>query len=416
MKNILNTMYTLMLVIGFSWSVWAQAPISILSNESGISTESLSQYEKYLEKEINEGRIPGAVSLISRHGHMAHAKALGYNNVGNKEQMTMDKIFYIQSMTKPIISIAFMTLYEEGHFLLTDPVAQYLPEFADLKVMTPQYDETGEMTGVEYLPLESPVLIWHLLSHTAGFSHGLGSNEYDQGLYKALYEVPYKTIKERVAALTDYPLMGQPGKQWNYSAAPDVLALLIEKFSGMTTADYLDKTIFDPLGMNDTGYNVSDANVSRVVGLHMQNQEGLLEPVDQWSPLNGNTVYGGTHGLFSTAEDYMKFGEMLLNNGSANGRRIIGRKTLELMTENHIDGLPYGPGNGFGLGFGVRTDISDSKLSGSAGSFYWSGAFNTYFVVDQEEDLVAILMTQFWPYTNLYATKMRQMVYSAIED
>tara|TARA_B100000497_G_scaffold127767_1_gene170825 strand:+ start:3780 stop:5054 length:1275 start_codon:yes stop_codon:yes gene_type:complete len=406
----------------FSISSLAQNGSSINSAAAGFDADGLENYEIYLEKEIAAGRIPGAVSLISRKGHIAHSGAFGYNNMSTKAPMTKDKIFYIQSMTKPIISIAFMTLYEEGHFFLTDPVSKYLPQFGDMKVMELGIDENGK-TKVDYVPLDRPIQIWHLLSHTAGFSHGLGNNEYDQKLANLLYgsfggetTVDHKTIEDRVNALASYPLMGQPGKQWNYSASPDVLALLIEHFSGQSTADFLQERIFDPLGMDDTGYNVSDENMSRLVGLHQMQEDGSLAYAEPWGPIQGNTIYGGTHGLFSTAHDYMQFGLMLLNNGKYNNQRIIGRKTLELMTENYIEDLPYSPGNGFGLGFGIRTDLSDSKISGSEGIFHWGGAFNTYFFVDQEEDMVAILMTQSFPYTNLYASKLRQFVYSAIGD
>lgn len=217
-------------------------------------------------------------------------------------------------------------------------------------------------------------------------------------------------------ALLSYPLMGQPGEQWNYSAAPDVLALLIEHFSGKTVDEFLKERIFRPLGMTDTGYNVDTEDLGRIAGLHQVQEDGSLAYAEPWGPSQGNTVFGGTHGLFSTAADYLKFGQMLLNNGELEGRNILSRKTLELMTQNHIKGLPFSPGNGFGLGFGIRTDVADSKLSGSNGSFYWSGAFNTYFVIDPSENLVSILMTQSWPYNGFYATKMRQMVYSAISD
>ncbi len=389
---------------------------------AGMSDDALETYENFLTKEIKAGRIPGAVSLISRKGHIAHSEALGYNNLSTKEPMTRDKIFYIQSMTKPIISVAFMMLYEEGHFFLTDPVEKYLPAFGNLKVMQWSQDENGE-TKVDYVATERPVQIWHLLSHTAGFSHGLGENEYDQKLAEKLYgsfdgvvTVDHKNIEDRVNALLSYPLMGQPGEQWNYSASPDVLALLIEHFSGMSCAEFLQERIFGPLGMEDTGYNVADENLDRIAGLHQIQEGGSLGYVEPWGPVQGNTIYGGTHGLFSTAADYMKFGLMLLNGGSYNGRRIIGRKTLEIMTDNHIEGLPYAPGNGFGLGFGVRTDVSDSKISGSEGVFYWGGAFNTYFFVDPEEELVAVLMTQHFPYTDFYSSKLRQFVYSAISD
>ena len=408
--------YILFILALFSFTIQAQGNGHVEPSEVGLSENGIQRYENFLKQEIEAGRLPGAVSLISRKGKIAHDKAFGFTKLSTREPMTTDRIFYIQSMTKPVISVAFMMLFEEGKFFLTDPVADYLPEFNDLKVVQIKRGEDGEVPDVEYVPLQEPVRIWHLLSHTAGFSHGLGQNDYDQKLSKLLYETPHSTIRDRVDALVGYPLMGQPGKQWNYSASPDVLALLIEHFSGQAVDEFLQERIFDPLGMSSTGYNVSDDNLSRVVGLHGISEDGNLESVDQWSPLQGNTVYGGTHGLFSSAQDYLKFGQMLLNQGEYNGQRIISRKTLELMTENHIVDLPYDDGNGFGLGFGVRTDVSDSKLSGSEGAFYWSGAFNTYFFVDEEEDMVALLMTQFWPYTNFYASKLRQFMYSAISD
>jgi len=394
----------------------AQAPITVNPIQAGFDLEGLQNYEDFLQREIDAKRIPGAVSMVYRKGALAHKKSFGFNNMDAGTPMEDDKIFYIQSMTKPIISIAFMTLYEDGLFFLDDPVSKYLPEFENLKVLKVEKGVSEEPV-ISYVPLNEPVRIWHLLSHTAGFSHGLGNNEYEKKLVELLYETEHNTIQDRVAALASYPLMGQPGKQWNYSASPDVLAVLIEHFSGKSPAEFLKERIFDPLGMGDTDYNVSDENLERLVGLHQPDETGALHYVEPWGPVQGNTVYGGTHGLFSTAADYMKFGKMILNNGKGeNGSRIISRKTLELMGENHIEGLPYGPGNGFGLGFGVRTDISDSKLSGSNGTMYWGGMFNTYFFVDPTEDLVAILMTQHFPYTNFYSNKLRQFVYSAIND
>lgn len=389
---------------------------SVNISKAGFSAEGLARYEAFLNQEINDKKVAGAVSMIYRKGSLAHSNSLGANIMSTGAPMNDDQIFYVQSMTKPIISIAFMTLYEEGHFFLDDPVSKFLPEFANLKVVKLIESKNSDGPEVVYEDVQSPVLIWHLLSHTGGFSHGLGQNEYDKKLFSLLYEQPHKSIKERVGALVSYPLMGHPGRQWNYSASPDVLALLIEHFSGQTADQFLQDRIFKPLGMNHTGYNVTDADVSKVAGLHQMNSDGTLASIDPWGPSQGNTVYGGTHGIFSTAGDYLTFGKMLLNNGTLNGQRIIGRKTLELMTENHIEGLPYAPGNGFGLGFGVRTDLSDSKISGSEGIFHWSGAFNTYFFVDPKEDMVAVLMTQSWPYNNFYAQKMRQLIYSAIDD
>lgn len=418
MKKLLLLFLSLLLV---SLTITAQDVSNVNAEKAGLSKKVLDNYEAFINEEIKNNKLAGGVSLIARNGEVAQFKAMGHNSLSDMSPMTTDKIFYIQSMTKPLISIAFMTLYEEGHFLLSDPVAKYLPEFENLKVLKVLYDEDNEMVGVDYIPLNKPVEIWHLLSHTAGFSHGLGQNEYDTKLNQLLYpemggKPGHATIQDRVAALTSYPLMGQPGEQWNYSASPDVLAVLIEQFSGMNADEYLKKVVLDPLGMNDTGYNIDSDKLDRVVGLHQLTEEGKLEGVPQWSPLQGNTAFGGTHGIFSTAEDYLKFGQMLLNGGTLNGNRVIGRKTIELMTENFIEGLPFSPGNGFGLGFGVRTDLSDSKLSGSEGAYYWSGAFNTYFFVDPEEELVAIFMSQSWPFTNFYGTKLRQFIYSSIDD
>ena len=395
--------------------------IAFTLNLNAQTTFDFEHYESFLQSHIDQGKIAGAVSLVSHGDKIVHDQSFGYNSLGDHSPMTSDKLFYIQSMTKPIVSVAFMTLYEQGLFSLTDPVSKFIPEFDNLKVIEVQTTEDGTPTGVEYVDLARPIEIWHLLSHTAGFSHGLGPNEYDQKLSALLYpemqEKPgHANIESRVKALMSYPLMGQPGEQWNYSASPDVLAYLIEIITGKNAEQFLKEVIFDPLGMTTAGYNVKDHHTDQVVGMHMMSEAGELTSAPQWSPLQGNTVFGGTHGLFCSAGDYMKFSRMLINGGSHNGARIVSPKTIELMTESFTDQLIFRPGNGFGLGFGVRTDVGQSKLSGSEGAFYWGGAFNTYFFVDPEEDLIAVLMTQSWPYTDFYANKLRQMVYSAMSE
>lgn len=404
--------YAFLILLSYT-TAWSQAS----ATAAGISAKGLERYEAYLQRQVDAGAIPGAVSLVYRQGNIAHSKAIGYNNMVEKDPMTTDKIFFIQSMTKPVVSIAFMTLFEEGYFQLDDPVSKYRPEFADLKVIQVDRDEDGNPTGTSLVPLKTPITIKHLLTHTAGFTHGLGQSDYDKKLFSLLYEQPYESIQDRVAALVSYPMAGQPGEQWYYSAAPDILSVLIEHFTGKTTAQILQERIFDPLEMDDTGYNVSDANLDRVVQLHQQQPDGRLAPVDQWNPLQGNTVYGGTHGLYSTASDYLKFAKMLLNGGASNGHRIVSRKTLELMADDHTKGLYKDrPGTEFGLGFGVITDVPASGLSGSEGSFFWSGAFNTYFMVDPQEELIMILMTQSWPYRSRPGKMMSQLIYSSIDD
>ena len=231
-----------------------------------------------------------------------------------------------------------------------------------------------------------------------------------------LYVEPQANIETRVNTMVKLPLIGQPGDQWYYSASPDVLSLMIEHFSGMTTAAFLQQRLFDPLGMGDTGYNIKKENQNRWLPVHNIDKDGKLIKSPQQLPIEGNTVFGGTHGLFSTASDYMKFAQMLLNGGKWNDKQYLSPKTLEIMTTNQVGDLYQAPGQGFGLGFGVTTDVADSKQLGSVGQYYWGGAYCTYFFVDPKEDLVAILMTQLQPFTGYYGDKLRQLVYQAIVD
>lgn len=386
-------------------------PVSDPILESGISMERMARFEDFLAKEAADGKVPGAVCLVKKNGTIAYDKAFGMKEIGGTTPMSKDEVFYIQSMTKPIVSIAFMMLYEEGHFLLNDPIKKYLPQFENMQVATSQKKDDMKM-----IPAESDITIRQVLSHTAGMSHGLTGTDYDNQLAMSLYFSNLETIEDRVNAIAKYPLMGQPGKQWHYSASPDVLSLLIEQVSGMSCAEFLQKRIFDPLGMNDTGYNLKAGDEARKATLYHTIDDGTLVKHQRQTPAQGHTVFGGTHGLFSTASDYMKFAEMLLNNGKANGKVLIGRKTLELMTTDILGEMAQSPGNGFGLGFGVLTDVAKNAALGSEGTYYWSGAFNTYFFVDPEEDMVVVMMMQFDPYTNYYADKLRQFVYQAIID
>jgi len=371
--------------------------------------DRLQRLDKYLENEMHVNKIPGAVLLINQHGQDVYYKSYGSKKKGVELGMPKDEIFYIQSMTKPIVSIAFMMLYEEGHFQLSDKVSKYIPSFKDMKVATVT---SGE--DFKTIPAESEITIKQILSHTAGMSHGLTGTDLDNHIAKSLYFTPHDNIEARVDMLSSLPLIGQPGEQWFYSASPDVLARLIEIFSGMSCAEFLQEKIFDPLQMTDTGYNIKKGQENRKSTLYQTTEDGTLKLRDRQTPAQGHKVFGGTHGLFSTASDYMSFCKMLLNNGKANGTQFIGRKTLELMTMNHVGDLSYTPGQGFGLGFGIVTDVADNAILGSESSFYWSGAYNTYFFIDPKEDLAAILMMQFAPYTNLYSDKLRQFVYQAL--
>ena len=412
MKNIksLSTLLFLLLILVMpaNGQTGTTAPPSVTI--SGIDKARLNRYDDFLKKEINEMRIPGAVSYIMRRGEIVHEAAYGYSNLADRTPIQQEQLFHIMSMTKPIVTAAFMMLYEEGYFLLTDPVSKYLPQFKDLRVAK----DLDQGTNGETEPANSEITITQLLTHTAGFSHGLGRTKLDNEIAKALYSEPHKDIESRVNAMIKLPLIGHPGDQWNYSASPDVLALLIEHFSGMTTAEFLKERIFDPLEMKDTGYNISKENKGRWMPVHNLDKQGNLVNSKTQLPTEGNTIYGGTHGLFSSASDYMKFCQMLLNKGQYKGKHLLSPKTVDIMTMNQVGDLYEAPGQGFGLGFGVTTDLAASKTLGSVGQYYWSGAYCTYFFIDPKEELIVILMSQLQPYSNYYGDKMRQMVYQSL--
>ncbi|MBB4077411.1 CubicO group peptidase (beta-lactamase class C family) [Lewinella aquimaris] len=378
--------------------------------KAGLSTVGLERYGDWLEREIAEGRIPMAEALIYRNGEIGYHELLGTENLGTGTALGKDRIFHLMSMTKPIVSVAFMMLYEEGHFQLNDKVSKYLPEFKDLRVA--RNDSTGIAVASD--PVEQEITIAQVMSHTAGFSHGLGGTKLDNEIAGALYFRPQADIAARVNTLAGLPLVAEPGTKWYYSASPDILSRLIEVFSGMTTLEFLQQRLFDPLGMKDTGYNIPAENTARLVTSHEIGNSGLAVAGRQL-PSTGNTIYGGTHGLYSTAKDYLQFCRMLLNQGELDGRRYLSRKTVEMMTANHVGDL-IGNGWGFGLGFGVVVDVPATGIIGSEGQYYWSGAYSTYFFIDPKENMISILLSQRSPYSGYHSDMMRQMVYQAIGD
>jgi CubicO group peptidase (beta-lactamase class C family) len=395
-------------LLSFIFSVFIST--SILA-QSALSTDRLARYDAYFQKEINEGRLPGVVTLVYKNGEKVHESALGYNDFSTKTPAKIDQIYYIQSMTKPIITTAFMMLYEEGHFFLNDPLHKYLPEFKD--AMVAKDPILGTEGGLE--PVKSPITLSQLMSHTAGFSHGLGNSKVDEEVIRGLYYTQHKDIAARVSAYAKLPLYGQPGEQWYYSASPDILARLIEVFSGKTAAEYLQERLFDPLGMKDTGYNLTDAQAKRMTVLHTYDDAGKLIKAPRQTATSGNTVFAGANALFSTAQDYSLFARMMLQGGELDGKRYLSSKTVEIMSLNQSKDLFQDPGKGFGFGFAVVDDLAETKALGSEGTFYWSGAYCTYFFIDPKEEMVAIFMTQVAPFSSYYENKFRQMIYQAVE-
>jgi CubicO group peptidase (beta-lactamase class C family) len=393
-------------------------PVSFISGQSadplaaGMSSERLERYHDYLAQEIVDGKVPGAVSIIYRKGQIAHFEAQGFSNVADKTPMEKDQIFSIASMTKAVVTTAFMMLYEEGHFLLNDPVEIYLPQFKDPVVILDP--ETGNDGATELA--KGPIRIIHLLTHTSGLSHGLTATKFDAEFRRAVTSPAVETIEDRVNAMAALPLIGHPGEQWFYSASPDVLSLLIEHFSGMSTIDFLQERLFGPLGMEDTFYNVPKTKQDRMAMLHVADSKGQVSLNPQQMPMEGNTVYGGRGGLFSTASDYIKFCQLYLNKGRIQDEQLLSPKTIELMTENHVGELYVNPGYGFSIGFALLMDLSETHELGTVGQISWGGAYRTYFFIDPEEDMAAVLMTQVSPFRWFYRDKMRQLIYQAIVD
>ena len=401
--------FILVFLITANFQIHAQSSNKAIA---GISLDRLEHYEEFISQEINQDNIPGATVLIVRDGKIVLQESYGHRDIENQSSMKTDDIFFIQSMTKPIITTAFMMLFEEGHFMLTDHVSKYLPEFKNLRVIKNGNDS---ITG-ETIASEKEITLEQLLTHTAGLTHGLGNSQFEQGYMNEYFMQEWPDIKSRAIQASKLPLVDQPGNIWYYSVAPDIIATLIEKFSGMTTNDFLETRIFKPLNMKDTGYNLTEQQQARVVKVTNKNDKGNLINSDYQPPAKKNTIWSGVNGLFSTTSDYMTFCQMIMNNGQWNGTQFLSRKTIELMTQNHVGNKYPAEGVGFGYGFAVMLDVSKTNLLGSNGNIWWGGAFNTHFFIDPKEKLISIFMTQLNPYTNYYHDKMKQLVYQAIVD
>ena len=387
---------------------------SICIAQTNIDLSQLQDFETYLKEEIDSQKAAGIEVLINHKGENIWHKAFGYNSLQDNRLLEKNSIYYIQSMTKPIMSVAIMQLVEQGKLSLDDPAANYYSSLARLRVIK---DSSTGINGPT-VPLNKPLSIQQLLTHTAGLSHGLEESLFDQQLFKLMYNelfdpAEYELLEERVDKLMQVPLIGQPGEQWYYSAAPDILALILQKITGQSIDRYLRENIFDPLSMYDTGYNVVKNKQQRIMQVHFNTEDGSMINSPVQVPPTGNTVYGGTHGIFSSTQDFLKFCQMILNKGTLKGKRILEEKTIELMTKNHVGDL-IGPSRGFGLGFGVLYNTEKDSSPANTGQIYWGGYFKTHFFIDPKEELIAIIMTQKIPNTDEYIIALNRAVYSAL--
>jgi CubicO group peptidase (beta-lactamase class C family) len=379
----------------------------------------LGRITRLLHAAVDRRELAGAVTLIARHGKVAHFEAVGALNLAAGTPMITDAIFDIASMTKPITAVATMLLFEEGHFLLDDPVAIILPEFAETKVFLRE-----AATGIEVTDLERPITIRHLLLHTSGLTYSFLDPSPVAKLYaQEQIERPDEILAEKVRRLAQLPLVHQPGTGWTYGMSIDVLGRLVEVVSGQPFDVFLKERIFDPLAMVDTGFSVPSTQRERLATVYTASATGDLQPDSQMESAYSapHTFLSGGGGLFSTASDYARFCQMLLNGGELDGERVLGRATVALMLANHlperlrpVPGVLNLPGVSQALGGGT---IVDGALYGaplSSGSYLWGGALRTRFWIDRAADLLGVFMIQLLPWSLRLGDLFQVLTYQAL--
>ncbi|MEE2664476.1 MAG: serine hydrolase domain-containing protein [Myxococcota bacterium] len=407
-----------LLVLLFALSTWPghAADLETLS-ALGFSEERLDRIRRVLRDHVDHERIAGVVALLARRGKVAFFESYGERDLERAEPMTDDTIFRIASMSKPITSVAVLMLYEQGHFLLDDPVSLYLPELGALEVAV----EQDAAADLETVPAQREMTIQDLLRHTSGLTYGFFSDSRVDQLYLERGVLSRDaTTAETVSKLAALPLKHQPGSTWEYSISVDVLGRLVEVVSGLPFDRFLEEQIFAPLGMDDTGFHVPKSALPRVAVNYQWKDEQLVpaevNPVESFEV--PTTYFSGGGGLVSTAADYYRFCQMLLNGGELGGRRLLGRKTVEWMTSDHLGEIEFArrPGYGFGLGFAIRTDVGLAVVPGSLGEFNWGGAYGTSFWIDPAEDFIGIFMIQLRPAPRAYRQQFKGLAYQAIVD
>jgi CubicO group peptidase (beta-lactamase class C family) len=414
--------------------VWADDLPRGRPQEFGFSAERLEYMDKFYADKVKSGQMAGIVTLIARHGKVVHFSAVGYADLEKKKKMETDTIFRLYSMTKPIASTALMMLYQEGRFQMSDPLSKYIPEFANLRVLRTPDAPLDDTVAAAHAPTMQDAM-----RHTAGFTHGIDTDAFDAQYTKANVFGLDVTLAEMMSRLSKIPLRYQPGTKFAYSVGPDVQARLVEVLSGMSFDEFLQKRLFDPLGMKDAGFWVPPDKANRLATVYWA-KDGKLLPLDtaHGHPPGGVLVQpwlvnsytanhkhkGGSIGLVSTAEDYWRFAQMMLNSGQFDGTRILSPQVVHYMARDHLGTISIeGPserpsGIGFGLGFAVMKDPAAAGDMSSEGTFFWAGAANTHFWIDPKEDLVVVAMTQDMggaPGDEL-SSQIRTLVYSALME
>lgn len=416
--------------------LWAQGLPPASAESVGMSAQRLGRIGEFFRQEVDHGNLPGVVVLVARKGHLVYSQAIGFQNKAAAKPMSMDTIFRIYSMTKPLVSVAAVMLVEDGKLELTDPVSKFLPAMKGLQVSVPKPDAVFAKMTYTLVPADREMTVQDLLRHTSGLAYGeitqnapVKEAYTTAGVYKSDIDFDARNLSpaEEVQRISKAPLAHQPGTVWEYSLASDMLGRVVEAASGKRLAEFLDERLFKPLSMNDSGFWVPKDKLGRLA-------EPL--PVD---PISGkpnklidvsavpNNDSGGAGGV-STGADYLRFTQMLLNGGQLDGARVLSRTSVTLMTADHLgtridapitpgELLLGTPGYTFGLGFAVRQGPGVAGVPGSAGEFMWAGYAGTYFWVDPKEQIVAVYMSQApSPIRAYYRKLFKQIVYSAITD
>jgi CubicO group peptidase (beta-lactamase class C family) len=370
---------------------------SASAESEGMSTERLVQLRSGMKELVDQGRLAGVVTMVSRHGKVVEFDASGKRDIAASAPMQKDSIFRIYSMSKPITGVAMMILFEEGKWQLNDPVAKYIPEFAKLKVYS-----TDANNNVVMKDQAHPVTMRELMSHSGGFTYGFFSNTaVDKLQIEADLLNPNNTLDEFIKRAAKLPLNSQPGTEWHYSISVDIQGYIVQKLSGMPFEEFLEKRIFKPLGMVDTAFYVPKEKLNRFAEFYSYDKDGKLQVVGVKDGLNHDfaakpALSSGGGGLVSTATDYMRFCQMLLNGGQLDGTRILSPLTVELMHTNVLaPNVPIlAPGAGFGLDFAIYTDPAAAGGYYGKGSYWWGGAAGTWFWIDPVNDLIVLGMIQ----------------------
>jgi CubicO group peptidase (beta-lactamase class C family) len=393
----------------------------------GLSSERLARVNAWAQRWVDERKLPGLTTMVARHGKLVHFNVCGMADIKRETRLTPDTIFRFYSMTKPLTSTAIMMLYEEGHFQLDDPINRFLSCFKDMRVYV------GGMRGkLETVPAERDITFRDLLTHTSGLTYGFIEATPVDAQYRERgvdFQTSDKTLADVVEIAAGIPLIAQPGGEWNYSIATDVLGHLVAVISGKPFNEFLRQRVTGPLRMVDTDFHVPPDKIARFAANYTSGADDRLMLIDDpQKSLFGapRQICSGGGGLVSTATDYMRFCQMMLNKGELDGVRLLGRKTVELMTSNHLRGdmAAMGQprfsessyeGTGFGLGFSVMLDPARAQILGTPGEFAWGGAASTAFWIDPAEDMAVIMLTQLMP-SSTYPIRreLRVLTYQAL--